>query len=584
MPSRRIAFLACLLVSPLLAHSQTFVERDALTGTAPVQVVHADFNNDSIPDLAIANRDSHSVTVWIMNGDGTFRNRLDIGVGNYPVTGIAATDLNHDRKIDLVAINSDPELENGTLAVMLGNGDGTFQSPMFGSVGQEPTSLDVGDFNGDGNVDLVNSCLLGSKGLSSILFSFGDGKGNFPAIEGIANLGDNGYKTKVAAGDFNHDGKPDVAFLEDRESISDMWVMINLGNNNYSTKKVTDVSQPFDLAAADVNQDGFDDLLLTHHNCLVSTSCQESGSSVTYFKSKGDGTFTAQRAGTLSSQTARSDFFGPSAGDVNTDGLKDVIVTALLAGKTHSSVAVFNQQADGSFASAKNYDTNLPATDQTFGSTLAEDLNRDGRLDMVVTGTQNQVAALINTTPIRGCPAPSSFRTVKFCLPKYSTMSSPVQILANSRDNLPMEAMQIYVDGALKFFTNDDLLSTRLTMSNGDHRLTVKGWDRLGSFSQTINFTVAGGCVLPGIDRSVKICTPTNGATVSSPVHIQATLNDSGDVQAAQIYVDGVVKFSTGPTHLVETSLAMSPGTHRVTVKGWDAAGPFWQTINITVQ
>jgi Bacterial Ig domain len=95
---------------------------------------------------------------------------------------------------------------------------------------------------------------------------------------------------------------------------------------------------------------------------------------------------------------------------------------------------------------------------------------------------------------------------------------------------------------------------------------------------------VASGCVLSGLDRSVKICAPATGTMVSSPVRIQATLSDSGTVQAAQIYADGALKFSTGFTHLVDRLLAITSGTHRITVKAWDAAGQFSQTLNVNVQ
>jgi hypothetical protein len=278
-----------------------------------------------------------------------------------------------------------------------------------------------------------------------------------------------------------------------------------------------------------------------------------------------------------------SNFFGPSAGDVNADGLKDVMVTIHRAGKSVSSVVVFLQRPDGTFANGKIYDTNMPAADPFFGSTLAEDLNRDGRLDIAVTGNQNQVAALINKTPVDGCPAPAQFRAVKLCLPLFSTVSSPVQVLANTRDNLPIEAMRVYVDGVSRFFTTDDLLSGRLNFPEGDHRMTVKAWDRLGSFSQTINFTVSTGCVLPGTDRTVKICSPANGSTSGSPVRLTATIADSGDVKAVQIYIDGSLEETTSFAQLVDRSLPMSTGTHRVTVKAWDAAGQFSQTVSVTV-
>jgi len=114
--------------------------------------------------------------------------------------------------------------------------------------------------------------------------------------------------------------------------------------------------------------------------------------------------------------------------------------------------------------------------------------------------------------------------------------------------------------------------------------MEVKAWDRMGGFGESIKFTVASGCVLSGLDRTVKVCAPASGAIVPSPVHIRGTISDSGSVNTAQVYVDGALKVSTGPTHMVDISLSMLSGKHRVTLKAWDAVGEFSQTLNITVQ
>ena len=91
-------------------------------------------------------------------------------------------------------------------------------------------------------------------------------------------------------------------------------------------------------------------------------------------------------------------------------------------------------------------------------------------------------------------------------------------------------------------------------------------------------------CTLNTASPSVTICTPTNGATVTSPVNIVAgTTDNASTVKYVQIYVDGAKQYQISGNQL-NTSLPMSTGTHRVTVQAQDAAGTiFKSTINITV-
>src|SRR5438477_12867354 len=93
--------------------------------------------------------------------------------------------------------------------------------------------------------------------------------------------------------------------------------------------------------------------------------------------------------------------------------------------------------------------------------------------------------------------------------------------------------------------------------------------------------TVSGACTLSTVSPSVTICMPTANSTVTSPVHIVAGTTDSKTVQFIQIYVDGVKQYEIKAKSL-DTTLAMSAGTHRLTVQAYDGSY-FKQTIYITV-
>jgi len=132
------------------------------TITAPdFTLAIADFNGDGIADLVTANYNTGNVSIFLGNGDGTFR-----AGGTIPVdspNAVLVADFNGDGKADLAVSNN----YNGTVSILLGNGDGTFAAPVPYKVGSNPWYLASGDFNGDGNADLVAANLTGTNSLSS---------------------------------------------------------------------------------------------------------------------------------------------------------------------------------------------------------------------------------------------------------------------------------------------------------------------------------------------------------------------------------------------------------------------------------
>ncbi len=137
-----------------------------------------DFNGDGIPDLVVANATfPGSVTVLLGNGDGSFQSQPDIIVPNETLA-VAVGDFNGDGILDIAvtSFGSSGGLP-GELYVLLGNGDGTFQDPVSYTVGFGPIDVEVGDVNGDGAADLVvfNQGDNGGAGSLSLLYNNGDG-------------------------------------------------------------------------------------------------------------------------------------------------------------------------------------------------------------------------------------------------------------------------------------------------------------------------------------------------------------------------------------------------------------------------
>ncbi|MBK7393685.1 MAG: VCBS repeat-containing protein [Chloracidobacterium sp.] len=170
-------------------------------GDNPIAASAGDFNNDGNADLVTANNGSNNVSVLIGNGVGGFAAAANFGVGTVPQS-LAVDDLNHDGKADIVVTTT---AVLGA-SVLLGDGIGGFAAATNTDVGTNPTGVAISDLNLDGNPDLVVTNFIASTPNVSVML--GDGTGAF-GPQTIFGTGDNARS--VAVGDFDLDGKPDLA-------------------------------------------------------------------------------------------------------------------------------------------------------------------------------------------------------------------------------------------------------------------------------------------------------------------------------------------------------------------------------------
>ena len=175
--------------------------------------VSADFNGDGILDLAILRETE--IEILLGNGDGTFRLRTisipqDFGCGFGPP--ILVTDFNADGKADLAYCERDQN--NGKIWVLLGNGDGTFKKPVSYPIknGLYSFSFAAGDFNSDGNTDLVVSYITFNSSVFELLLGKGDGTFQKPKSVNLHAV----YNAEegIVVGDFNSDGLLDFIFQQ----------------------------------------------------------------------------------------------------------------------------------------------------------------------------------------------------------------------------------------------------------------------------------------------------------------------------------------------------------------------------------
>ena len=353
---------------------------DYAVGTRPEQVVAGNLNADAALDLVVVNQTDGTASILLNNGNGTGFTAAagsPIAVGASPQAAVLA-DLNNDGNLDLlVACNG-----AGTVAVLQGNGNGTFTAQASISV-PNVRMVAVGDLNGDGNLDLVAPRFTNP---GSAMVGLGNGSFGFSTstYSGLV-VG----PVAVALADFNEDGKLDLAAAS--FTNSDGSVSVRLGDGAGSFAGGTDLSalNVSYVVAADLTGDG--------HLDLAATSPSATGAPLKVWTGTGTGTFGSAATLTMSGGFA----YTLSTGDYNGDGIIDLIAPRSGFGATAGVDAFSYNGTTAAFTG--------PTTIAGFGNqprfVAVADLNNDQTLDFVTANSVGGNSVSVAFT-IAGAPLP----------------------------------------------------------------------------------------------------------------------------------------------------------------------------------
>lgn len=392
-------------IMPSFATQQTFSTGN---NSSPNSVTAGDFNSDGKPDLASANFNSNNVSVLLntttlADGPLAFTSQQAFATDYYPMA-VTVGDFNGDGKSDLVSAN----YLGNTVSVLLNTTAPGEAMPTFGnqqafSVGLYPSSAAVGDFNSDGKPDLA----IGNRysNTLSVLLNTANPGATAPSFAIQQTFATESYPWSVAVGDFNGDGRPDLASAN--EYSNTVSVLINNTTPGAATPAFTTQqsfslgatgTSPHSVAVEDFNGDGRPDLATANydgHTVSVLLNITTPGAALLAFANP-----QSFGVGNNPYSVAIGDFNGDGKPDLASANYASNTVSVLLnASNLGATVPSFTAQQAFSVGAPGPYPYPIQVT--------VGDFNGDGRPDLASANADaHTISVLINTT-VPGANSPS---------------------------------------------------------------------------------------------------------------------------------------------------------------------------------
>ncbi|HEV3417977.1 MAG TPA: VCBS repeat-containing protein, partial [Pirellulales bacterium] len=522
-------------------------------GGDPVALAIADFNGDGVPDIAVVDYLTNDVSILLGNGDGTFQPAVQKSVGMRP-GAIVAGRFGNDRFIDLAVANENVDdngnpLGPGSVSVLRGNGDGTFQPAVQYTVAGEPLALAAGDFNGDGSMDLAVATADPRGGAGSVVILVGAADGTFTSG---ASFGVGVRPDAIVAGDFSgdanldlHNGDNPLDLATANSGSNNITVLMGLGNGDFDAPVSYAVGQfPTALIAADLNGDGRLDL-----------ACANGiGHDVSVLLGIGDGTFVAPDK--FSSNAIDST---PTLADVTGDGVPDSIV---LNGAGQILVRPGRANEPGAFDAARIVNPTQPARAftivQSAGRNLIAAVDRDSNSVSLYALDANGISTLVGRLQ-------TDLQPVRIAAADLTGDGRQDLVVANAGSG----DVSIFLATATGGFT------ALAPLSATDHPAEIALVDLNGDGLPEIVLTddVAG---------TITVLLNQGGGAFASPVHYRSTTGQAGfdlngDGAPTLLSLDGAGSFVAGDFTENGTTdmVVVNPGDASLSFLEGDGAGGF---------
>jgi sugar lactone lactonase YvrE len=449
--------LATALLGPITAEPGWLISQLPVANSYMIAEVTGDFNGDGKPDLALlwgtGSNGPYSITIFFGNGDGTFTTGPTTSLTGINPDGspsMIVGDFNGDGKLDLAFFNFSYSSKYGntveTVTTYLGNGDGTFNISASNLVFSQGFEVGVGEFG------------------------------------------------SIVTADFNGDGKLDIAIVGKNNSFGGVAILLGNGDGTFQPASSTLLANQYFalIASGDFNGDGIQDLVATKYGEEIPTA--------TIFLGNGDGTFTAQTTPLTVDSKSGGNVNSFVVGDFNGDGVLD------LAFLNSYGVHIFLGKGDGTFNQASDSPISVP---NALYSLTAGDFSHDGKLDMVGINSLDDLIVLLEgagdgtftVTPTT--PAVSQAASYSFALVAADFNGDGVPDLA---------LLTPYVDTATILLTEPSQTATA----------TVNGIAPVGAATHNVEASYAGNnyftpeissstvALYPGV--AMPVITPATGA------------------------------------------------------------------------
>jgi hypothetical protein len=502
MPTRCAASLAAIFLAFVglgASAAAQFETRSTAILTRPAcGISAADFRNGGTQDLAVA-LDSQSIAVLLGNGDGTFQKPAVYQAGS-SVEWLATGALTSSGNADIVVADGGAN----ALSVFLGNGDGTFQSPALIRTPQDPGFVAIGDFNGDHIEDLA---VADSSFISPYITIFpGNGDGTFGAP---INTKPPYVPGAFAVGDFGHSGKLDLAVNAYKDATNFLEILLGKGDGRFTQGEEFTFDAPVGIpAVADFRGNGDLDIAVPE------------GGSVRVLLGNGDGTFAAPV-----SYGALVFVDTVVLGDFNGDGKQDIAAIGIFPGSAQATgFSLLLGNGDGTFQTPIFF----PAAPKDACYAAAADFNGDGMLDLAVTDDHSaSFSTVLNTGVVTFSP------TTPIAFPDQfvGTTSAPRSVSLTNQGTIALSISSIAASTPYAASSTCgksvapgatcDLNITFSPTTQGTFAGTISIVDSASTKPQVIEVSGAGTIV--ALSPSSLTFGPQKRGTISPPQHVELT-------------------------------------------------------------